>query len=101
MLDDIIDGGNDTTIYEKGIKYQLSSSLNQDTKEYKNISNIKLGKCEEKLKAKYNISLNESLLILKIDFEVEELSSSLVEYQVFHPKTKQKLDLKYCVERFN
>ena len=96
LLNDIAEGGDDITIYEEDIKYQISSTLNQETKEYKNISNIKLGKCEEKLKEKYNISLNESLLILKIDFKVQELSGPLVEYLVFHPETKEKLDLNYC-----
>ena len=47
LLDNIIiKGGNDLAFEEKNIKYQLSSSWNQNNKENENISNIKLGKCE-------------------------------------------------------
>ena len=97
LLDNIVkNGGEDITISEEGIIYQLSSSSNQNNKDYKNISNIKLGKCEQKLKEEYNISQNYSLLILKIDFKIKELSGPIVEYEVYHPETKQKLSLNKC-----
>ena len=97
LLNEILkEGGEDITIFEEGIKYQLSSSSNQNNNEYKNISNIKLGKCEDKLKNTYNISANDSLLILKIDIEVKGLSAPIVEYEVYHPITKIKLDLNVC-----
>ena len=58
LLDNITNGGNDLTIQEKNIKYQISSSWNQNNKDSENISNIKLGKCENILKEIYNISLD-------------------------------------------
>ena len=97
LIDDILkEGGEDLTIIKKDIKYQISSSTNQNFNEYKNISNIKLGKCENKLKQIYNINPNEPLLIFKIDIIIEGFSSAIVEYEVYHPNTKEKLDLKYC-----
>ena len=50
LLDNITKGGKDLTIEEKNIKYQISSSWNQNNKENENISNIKLGKCENILR---------------------------------------------------
>ena len=48
--------------------YQITSTYNQNNKLYNNISNIILGKCEVDLKDFYNISENDSLIILKIDY---------------------------------
>ena len=58
LLDNITKGGNDITIQENNIKYQISSSWNQNNNNDKNISNIRFGKCENILKEKYNISLD-------------------------------------------
>ena len=99
LLDGILDGGEDVTIYDKNTKYQLTSSSNQNENinEYKDISVIKLGECENVLKQVYkNISENDSLLIFKTDFNIEGYSTDIVEYEIYHPKTKEKLDLKYC-----
>ena len=96
LLDNITKGGNDLTIVENNIKYQISSSWNQINNNYENISNINLGKCENILKEKYNISLNVPLLIFKLDIDVEGYPAPLVEYEIYNPITKKKLNLKYC-----
>ena len=99
LLDGILVGGEDVTIYDKNTKYQLTSSSNQNENinEYKDISVIKLGECENVLKQVYkNISENDSLLIFKTDFNIEGYSTDIVEYEIYHPKTKEKLDLKNC-----
>ena len=98
MLDNITNLGEDIIIEEKGIKYHLTSSLNQNTKIYQNISSIYLGNCENKLKEKYNINQNQSLLIYKVDIDIEGYFAPIVEYEVYHPITKQKLDLSCCNE---
>ena len=98
MLDNITNLGEDIIIEEEGIKYHLTSTENQNNKIYQNISNIYLGKCENKLKEKYNIALNQSLLIFKIDIDIEGYSAPIVEYEVYHPITKEKLDLSFCDE---
>ena len=98
LIDNITKGGNDITIIEKNIKYQISSSWNQNDIDNKNISNIKLGKCENILKEKYNISLDVPLIILKLDIDVEGYLTPSIEYEVYNPITKKKLNLKYCEE---
>ena len=74
----------DFTVMEDDIAYQMISSNNtQDL--YNNVSSINLGDCEKKLKQYYNITENNSLLILKIDYIIPDLFIPVVEYQVFHP----------------
>ena len=96
LLDNIVNGGNDITIEEQNIKYQISSSFNQNNINNENISNIKIGKCENILKEIYNISLEISLLIFKLDIDIEGYSTPVVEYEIYNPITKEKLNLKHC-----
>ena len=80
------------------LKISLTVSDNQRNKS-KNISSINLGECENKLKEFYNISKNESLLILKIEVKKKEMKIPRIEYEVFYPlngKTLSKLDLNLC-----
>ena len=85
----------DLFIREENELYQITSSYNQKNKEY-NISTIKLGICEDILKHKYNITLNNTLIILKIDYNIEGLYIPIIEYEVYHPDTKERLNLDYC-----
>ena len=98
ILDNIIKLGEYIIIEEEGIKYHLTSTSNQNEIIYKNISNIYLGQCENKLKEKYNINLNQSLLIFKVDIDIEGYPAPIVEYEIYHPITKEKLDLSCCNE---
>ena len=97
LLDNIVkEKGEDLIISEKDIKYTITSTANQDNNKNNNISTIKLGKCENILKNKYNISINDSLLILKLDIFKEGMLTPIIEYEVYHPETKDKLNLEYC-----
>ena len=98
LLNNLTKGGEDIIIKEKGIKYHISTTSNQNNKIYENISNINLGKCENVLKKEYDINLNDSLLIFKVDVDVEGYSTTFVEYEIYHPITKKKLDLNFCKE---
>ena len=86
----------DIILYENNIIYEITSSYNQNNKEYENISTIDLGECENILKKQYNIDENETLLIFKIDYFLEGLKTPFIKYEIFHPKTKESLDMKYC-----
>ena len=86
----------DIILYENNIIYEITSSYNQNNKEYKNISTIDLGECENILKKQYNIDENETLLIFKIDYFLEGLKTPFIKYEIFHPRTKESLDMKYC-----
>ena len=76
--------------------YHITSSYNQNIKKYENISSIKMGECENILKEKYNIIKNETLIIFKIERDIEEMLIPLIEYEIFDPITKSRLDLNYC-----
>ena len=97
IIEDVINE-NKIDIYKEDdtFKYQITSSFNQNHKIYDNISIIHLEKCEHVLKIKYNINQNDTLLIFKYDYISNEFLAPIVGYEVFHPITKEILDLNYC-----
>ena len=62
--------------------YTIITTKNQIKQLNDNITTIDLGKCEYKLKKIYNIPINDSLYLLKIDFFVENILK--VEYEVYY-----------------
>ena len=86
----------DIIIRGNNIIYEITSSYNQNNKEYENISTIDLGECENILKKQYEIEENETLIIFKIDYFIRGLKTPLIKYEIFHPRTKELLDMKYC-----
>ena len=86
----------DIIIKDENILLEITSSYNQNNKQYSNISTIELGECENILKNVYNIIDNETLIILKFEIYKEGLSIPIIEYQIFHPIIKKKLNLSYC-----
>ena len=88
----------DLLIKESDIFFQITSSDYQNNRQYSNISTIKLRECEKILKEYYNIDKDDSLLIFKIDFFVEGLLMPIVEYEIYHPYTLEKLELSICNE---
>ena len=65
----------------------------QMKRKYNNISYIDFGECETKLKEKHKINY---LLILKFDVKLDDNSPTTVEYEVYNPYTKERLDLSIC-----
>ena len=97
LLNNIInDKGDDLRVELKGIKYHILSSLRQINKDYENISTINLGECENILKREYHIDKNKALIIFKVDLLINSSTIPVVIYEVFHPETKEKLNLTYC-----
>jgi hypothetical protein len=96
LISEYLNEKKDILIEINGTIYQITSSWNQNNKQYNNISSIKLNQCENILKEQYNIPTDESLIIFKIEQAMEELLIPLIEYEIFNPKTKEKLDLNYC-----
>ena len=97
LLKNILNEKEDDFIVKNGnILYQLTSSYNQRNKIYKNISSINLGECENILKEKYNINKNESLLIFKIEYLIEEFLIPIIKFEVFNPINKEQFNLDYC-----
>jgi len=76
--------------------FHITSLFNQKNNDYNNVSKIDIGECENILKKIYEINSNETLILFKIDFYIENYSIPITEYEIFHPRTKEKLDLNYC-----
>ena len=86
---------------KKNIKYEFSNILyelistdieNNDN----NISSINLGTCENKLKINNNISINDPLLMLKVDIHEIGILFSRIVYEIYNMETKQQLNLSIC-----
>ena len=75
--------------------FHITSTYNQINNDYNNISSIDIGECEKILKENYGINSNESLTIFKVDFYIENYMIPITEYEIFSPKTNEKLDLNY------
>ena len=90
----------DYTINGNNIIYQITTTLNQknriESKINDGLSSIQLGDCESILKKENNISENVSLIILKYDLKTNQSLSKKVEYEVYNPLTRQKLNLDKC-----
>jgi len=88
----------DVTIDGYNSSYQISTTKNQKL----NIDNndgksaIDLNECEKILKKSLNISDNISLILLKEDFKLNISSLTQVEYEVYNPFSRTKLELDEC-----
>jgi len=99
QLDNLLHGDKEDISFtdSENNEYVITSTENlKDVK--KNSTSINFGECEEFLRSYYNISDNESLIILKIDKSKDNDKSSIkqVEYEAFHPNSKISLDLSLC-----
>ena len=81
--DVIIDGNN--------IIYEITTS--EVKNDYNNISSIDFGECGKILKNHYSINY---LIIFKSDIKMNDLYPIKVEYEVYSPEKKQKLNLSLC-----
>ena len=91
-----IDKGEDIVISHNDTIYTLITTSNQRENKNNSVSSINLGECERILKDYYNINNNESLIIFKIDKYEDGLSMPIIEYEVYEPRTKNKLNLSIC-----
>ena len=81
---------------ESNAIYQITSTDNQNNQDYNNgISVINLGECENTLKKVYNL-YKTPFIIFKVDIYQEGLLMPIVEYEVYHPYTLQKINLDIC-----
>ena len=96
LLSNVIDKNEDLYIYVNDIIYQITSTYNQNNNQYNNITILKLGECEKKLKSYYNISENESLILFKIEIHENGLLIPVVEYEVYNSNGKINMDLNIC-----
>jgi hypothetical protein len=96
LINNLVKNESENLIIDNdNIKYEIKTT-NNNNNEYKNISIIKLGGCEDKLKKYYNISENDSLIIFKIDIYKEGFLIPLVEYEIFDIENKKQLNSSIC-----
>ena len=89
----------DLIVRNDDISYQITSFENQKNNKYDDISTIDFGiSCEKILKEKYNIPSNETIIFIKMEYTFNEFYIPIIEYQLFHPISKIKLDLSYCIK---
>ena len=98
LISNVIKEKEDVSIRNDNALFQITTSENQYNNTYTNISSIQLGECENTLKDRYNVSKNDTLIILKIDYNKEGLLIPIIGYEVYHPLYKYKLNLSYCNE---
>ena len=82
---------NDCVLNYNNVSYTITSTKNQKNNENINVSTINLGKCEDKIKEKYNIGKNDNLYILKLDIKLDKIQK--VEYEVYSPDSTNNLKL--------
>ena len=61
-----------------------------------NMSFVNIGECENILKSIYNIPKNESLIMIKSDIKNDDSYFTSVQFELYHPRTKEKLNMSYC-----
>ena len=104
ILDDIEDGKfneifdkviNENKTYdakENNITYIISTVSSQY---FTNYSTVALEACESLLKEKFVLNKNESLILLKLEYNIEKFKIPIIEYQFFL-KNGTRIDLSYC-----
>ena len=96
LLTNVTEGKEDLLVKTNDTIYQITTTENQKSNEYNNISTIDLGECEDILKDKYNIDKNLSLIIFKVDYYKEGSLIPVICYEIYEPINKTQLDLNYC-----
>ena len=92
----ITEGKKDIIKKEEDVLFQMTTTENQKNNSNKNVSTIDLGDCEEKLKKAYGIDESLPLIIFKIDYFSPDSLIPIIGYEIYHPITKEKLDLSHC-----
>ena len=98
--EDKIIEGKDNIVFQITNSEKQKSILKNTTliNNNQNLSIIDLATCEDILKAQYNISSNDSLIILKQENTNSNLKSSEknIQYEIFEPYNKTKLNISFC-----
>ena len=87
---------------QNNITFHLTTYKNEENniKDYKinieKLSVLDLKGCEEILKVKNDINLNASLIIFKVERISNNIKDKNIQYEIYHPINKSKLDLSVC-----
>ena len=78
-----MDKGEDEVIDTQKMTITFTTTQNQKSNINKNMSTIDLGECETLIRNYYNISINETLYMKKIDIVLEGMKTKKVQYDVY------------------
>ena len=87
--------GENNTIFQLTTSSNELERLKGNTDNENGVSVIDLGNCETLLKQAYNINNSTSLIIKKYEV-LTNAAERNVQYEVYHPITKEKLNLTIC-----
>ena len=87
---------NDNFIFQITNEENELNALNGKSENKYNLSIIELGQCEKLLKQAYNLKEDISLIILKYEKLTNLSYEKKVEYEIYNPKTKKKMNLNVC-----
>ena len=77
--------------------FQISLSEEQKSQNKPNISSIDLGECEKIIKKNVEgLNEDDELIILKADVRDDNIKSTFVQFEIFHPYTLEKIELDIC-----
>ena len=108
LLNDIknLSEGKNSLVIQRSddIIYHITNSKNElellqnKSNNKQNISIIDLGECETKLRTIYHIQQNDSLIIIKNEKRSNKASEKNINFEVYEPYNKTKLNLSVCNE---
>ena len=88
--------GEDNYAFQLTTGINEINSLNGNYENKYNLSMIDLGKCEELLKQEYNIDSDTDLIFLKFEKLTGIAAEKNVQYEVYEPINKNRLNLSIC-----
>ena len=78
-----LDSGKDEQIITEKMIITLTTTENQKNNENVNLTRIEFGDCERNLRQFYNLSINETIYMKKIDVKQEGMKIPKIEYDVY------------------
>ena len=89
--------GNKTILSKKdnNVIYSISYLDNQEENNF-NVTIVEIGKCENILREKYNLTHNDSLFLFKIEYFEEGLYFPIIQFHLFASKIKEELNMDLC-----
>ena len=80
------------------VVFQLSSLKEQNNLNSDNlyVSNVDLNECEKIIKEKENLTDDDDLIILKTDTKSDDQKVTYVQYEIYHPYTRDIINLNIC-----
>ena len=94
VLNSIIKENKSIIIEEDNEIHQITTLSKQN--DIENLTVINFGECEKILRAKYEMSDNEELIIYKIEHLIEGYKIPIIEYVIFNEDGSKKLNLDCC-----